>query len=396
MLLLAGLLIGLLLGYLLSSLLGGGGSTANADPSNLAPTGQALWVNMSAESLELTGDANRVRAYMSVFTPDQQARLLGQEITVAQQAQDLERVRRLTTLGQVLNVAPVVPETVPGVGTPLPGTTTTTGDNRPLAQLLMFCGGTLIALLLLVGAAIIFTRARNSAGGPPAPRTRTPAGSRTRQRASVGEPSVAEPPLSLPTPTAARSEESDALDRLFDETADEVDVDSAPLVEAPPARASISAPIAEPPARPATYLPALDEFVTRYSYGDDGFDMSFSIENAQTEFLGECGVGISEVLNNGKPEQATAFEIWLFDKDDIRTVTKVLLSEYAWSNEELRTKLASKGELVPIRQGETVDLETKSLRVRARLREVEYGSGGVGRNAYFERLVIDLTPQQKQ
>jgi hypothetical protein len=33
--------------------------------------------------------------------------------------------------------------------------------------------------------------------------------------------------------------------------------------------------------------------------------------------------------------------------------------------------------------------------VRARIREVEYGNNGPADSAYFERLVVELTPQQK-
>jgi hypothetical protein len=76
-------------------------------------------------------------------------------------------------------------------------------------------------------------------------------------------------------------------------------------------------------------------------------------------------------------------------------VTKVLLSEYAWNSEELRSRLTPKGELILAREGDTIDLETKSLRVRARIREVEYGNNGPADSAYFERLVVELTPQQK-
>jgi hypothetical protein len=44
---------------------------------------------------------------------------------------------------------------------------------------------------------------------------------------------------------------------------------------------------------------------------------------------GECGVGISETIGVGDPKKVTAFEVWLFDKNDIQTVTKVLMSAHA-------------------------------------------------------------------
>jgi len=80
----------------------------------------------------------------------------------------------------------------------------------------------------------------------------------------------------------------------------------------------------------------------------------------------------------------------LFDKSDIRTVTKVLMSDYAFHDEALRTKLAPKGEPMLADQGKEVVLETKTLRVRARVVEAVYGVGNLPANSHFERLSIDL------
>ncbi len=86
--------------------------------------------------------------------------------------------------------------------------------------------------------------------------------------------------------------------------------------------------------------------MTTYDLGHDTYDESFSIETPMGEFLGECGVGISETLGAGEPAKVTAFEVWLFDKSDIRTVTKVLMSPYAYNDSALRTRLAPKGDPV--------------------------------------------------
>jgi hypothetical protein len=42
------------------------------------------------------------------------------------------------------------------------------------------------------------------------------------------------------------------------------------------------------------------------------------------EFMGEYGVGVSEAIGVGEPKKVTALEIWLFDKNDIKTATKGL------------------------------------------------------------------------
>jgi hypothetical protein len=136
--------------------------------------------------------------------------------------------------------------------------------------------------------------------------------------------------------------------------------------------------------------PPLAQFVTTYTLGDDHYDPSFSIELDNSEFMGECGVGISETIGVGAPSKVTACEVWLFDKNDIRTVTMVLMSEYAFHDEALRTKLAPKGEPLLAEVGRELVLETKTLRVQARVVEVAYGTGNLPPNSFFERLTVDL------
>jgi len=134
----------------------------------------------------------------------------------------------------------------------------------------------------------------------------------------------------------------------------------------------------------------LTQYVTTYNLGDDHYDPSFAIELENGDFMGECGVGISETIGVGSPNKVTAFEVWLFDKNDIRTVTKVLMSEYAYQDDALRAKLAPKGEPVLAEVGKELVLETKTIRVRARIEEADYGSGNLPPNSFFEKLTVDL------
>lgn len=145
---------------------------------------------------------------------------------------------------------------------------------------------------------------------------------------------------------------------------------------------------------PASELP-IQQFMTTYMLGDDSYDDSFSIDAPSGAFLGECGVGISEAIGVGEPKKPTAFEVWLFDKNDIRTVTKVLMSEHAHRDEALRSRLAAKGEPVLARAGETMRLETASLRVTARVVDMGYGGGALPPNSFFERLTIELAAWAK-
>lgn len=137
----------------------------------------------------------------------------------------------------------------------------------------------------------------------------------------------------------------------------------------------------------------LGHFVTTYKLGDDGYDTSFSIETPTGDFLGECGVGIGEVVGEG-PQKVTAFEVWLFDKNDIKTVTKVLMSDHAFNNEGIRKKLQSRGDAVMGRTGAEVVLETGALKVTATVSDMAYGSGGTPQS-FFSKLTLELAPTIK-
>jgi len=136
--------------------------------------------------------------------------------------------------------------------------------------------------------------------------------------------------------------------------------------------------------------PPQAQFVTSYLLGDDHYDPSFSIEMEDGEFMGECGVGISEAIGVGEPSKVTALEVWLFDKNDIRTVTKVLMSDYAFHDEALKAKLAPKGEPVPAQVGKDVMLNTRRMRMRARIVEAKYGTGDLPPNSFFEKVTVEL------
>ena len=141
--------------------------------------------------------------------------------------------------------------------------------------------------------------------------------------------------------------------------------------------------------------PPLGHWFTTYELGEDTYDESFSIETQMGEFLGECGVGISEMIGVGDPAKVTAFEVWLFDKSDIRTVTKVLMSEHAYQDEALRARLASKGEAVLVEPGSPFVLETSGLQVRVDVTELVYGDDEMPAVSFFSKLTVELVATTK-
>jgi hypothetical protein len=225
------------------------------------------------------------------------------------------------------------------------GTTPTSGTARPTSSaaryLLPVCGVTLVLGLLLVGVVLIRGRSAGRAG-------------RSRQ-----EPDIATPP----------------------------DLELAPEAEGPvQAAAGRQAGLDRPP---------LATFRTTYTLGDDLYDDSFSIESANGDFLGECGVGIGDLIGVGDPKKVSAFEVWLFDKNDIQTVTKVLMSRYAFQDEATRNRMAAKGDPILGEPGAVVVLETASLQVEARIVDLSYGGGALPAESFFERMTIELRAASK-
>ena len=136
--------------------------------------------------------------------------------------------------------------------------------------------------------------------------------------------------------------------------------------------------------------PPITQTMTTYVLGDDLYDESFSIDTGGGEFLGEYGVGVSETIGVGEPKKVAALEIWLFDKNDIKTATKVLMSEHAYNDPNIRARLEPKGDLNVVKPGEQVLLETETLQLLATVVDLEYGMGALPQNSYFERITLEL------
>lgn len=142
--------------------------------------------------------------------------------------------------------------------------------------------------------------------------------------------------------------------------------------------------------------PPIAQFMASYKLGDDLFDDSFSIDSPNGEFLGECGAGISETIGVGDPKKVTSFEVWLFDKNDIQTITKVLMSAHAYNDEVTLQRLSAKGEPVLAEPGNQATLETATLRMTARIVDMNYGEGALPENSFFDSLILEIAVWQKQ
>ena len=136
------------------------------------------------------------------------------------------------------------------------------------------------------------------------------------------------------------------------------------------------------------------QFVSSYAFGDDLYNPDFGIETPAGGFLGSCGVGLAESIGVGEPKKVTAFDVWLFDTNPPTTVTQVLMTEHCYHDQGLREKLASKGEAVLIHEGAVVNLVTDSLRVQAKVLEMDYGAEDMPPNSFISRLTFELAVWQ--
>lgn len=132
------------------------------------------------------------------------------------------------------------------------------------------------------------------------------------------------------------------------------------------------------------------QFMPTYMFGDDLYDESFTFDAPNGEFLGECGVSISDIIGVGEPKKISAFEVWLFDKNDIQTVTKVMMSEHVFHDPVLRQRLEMKGEPILAEAGRLFTLQTASLRMEARIVDLTYGDLPLPPQSYFQRATIEL------
>ncbi len=165
---------------------------------------------------------------------------------------------------------------------------------------------------------------------------------------------------------------------------------------APPPSGGAAVRPAPAPKAPAPTTKSLGTFAATYKFGDDNYDTAFTLETPKGEFLGECGMGISETIGEGKPDKVTAFDLWLFDKTDVRTVTQILMSEHAFNDQALRSRLAQKGELTLAEKGKHILLETATLRVDATIVDLVYASTpGLPGNSHFQKLIVEMVPVQK-
>jgi hypothetical protein len=150
-------------------------------------------------------------------------------------------------------------------------------------------------------------------------------------------------------------------------------------------RYTTSAPTHDP-AKVAQSAPGEWRWTTRFACPEAEaatFDETFAIEGNGVR-LGECGMGIARSGEAAGQSHPAAFEVWLYDAEDGRCATKVLVCDSAAAQQ-----FASKGEVVLAGPGTAFTLEAGALAAEATVVEALHGS------SVFERLAVSLAVRLK-
>jgi len=304
-------------------------------PVSWAPSADDL--RAISDSYALNNDLKLAQTRLAGLSPADQARLFNRIIAESAVRNRPIEAEHATALSQALRLNL-------GSGSPAPSTSPTTSTNPsspiPISTLLL-AGGAIAVLALLAAGAFLFVR------------------------------------VALPRIRAARSRPAGEMEVGMDLGSEEATEPGQP---------------AKPAAAPAAMSAgSLGRVQATYNAGMDNFDASFPLETAKQGFLGECGIGVSETVGDGLPDKVTAFDLWLFDKTDVRTVTQILMSDYAFNDPGVRAKLQTKGDAVLATKNQVITLETQSLKIEARVLDLAYAPNpSLPPNSYFQKLVIEI------
>ncbi len=160
---------------------------------------------------------------------------------------------------------------------------------------------------------------------------------------------------------------------------------------APAASAFTPGPAPTAVTAPAAEAPLISFPPCTYTHGDDQFDEDFAINGAMGELIGECGASIADRLGLDTPARVSALAVWVFDKNDFQSTTKVLMSEYAYKEPTIRSKLTARGEPVLAQNNGVIEVLTSTLRVHIQVTGLQYNTDGNPPNGYFERVTLNFT-----
>ena len=132
-----------------------------------------------------------------------------------------------------------------------------------------------------------------------------------------------------------------------------------------------------------------------YSHGDDRFDEDFAINGSMGELIGECGASIVDRLGLDTPARVSALAVWVFDKHDFQSTTKVLMSPFAYNDPTIRSKLTARGDTV-LAQNTTIEVLTSTLRVEIVVSGLQFNTDNNPTNGYFQQATLTFYVYRRQ
>jgi len=399
----AGLLIGLIVGLPILGWWLWPIQVENAVPADLAPAFQQAYVAMAADSYALNGDADLARARLGSWDAKAVAAIVTDLETNAVGASSQLQAKRLSQLRQDLGLQAGV-----AAGEPRAVSTAESGKPRAATASARKLGTwpALLALVVFAGAALIvggyvlyrqasfpsLASAVSALRSLKLPHVKLPALRRQRTsrvpvRAHGPRPVVAAE--ALVEDKQELDEDELSLDEAFSLLSEDLEIQ--PREPVPAVSGMPLSPVASDTSR------VVGSFLATYHHATgDVFDTSYSIETEDGEFLGECGVGIAETIGDSSPQRACAMEVWLFDKSDIRTTTKLIVSEYAIQDTDIREALTGRGETVRGQGGQTLRLESAGLTLAVQVIDLKYSEAAdAPPRSYFQEATLELTALQK-
>jgi len=385
--------------------------TSNAVPADLAPAYSEAYVAMAADSYALSGDLALAKARLSSWSDEDLVRIFASLQEEAAASGSTIQVARLGQLAADLGLSTsgaVSQEGTGASGTEGAAARVSTG-GRSGAKPLLIIGVLLLACGLVLGGYLVqrqggrekLSSAIRSLRSHKITVPRPDLSHLHRETVRVTRPEGTPASVQGAAPRAgeaAQAAEDDddeaSLEDVLSLLAQDIDIDERDEAAPSPSQAEVA-----PRPRPAEVedADAIGVFMATYRHGsDEMFDTSYYLGYPDGEFLGECGVGVAETVGDASPEQACAMEIWLFDKGDIRTTTKLLVTDFALDDPDVRDMLAGRGDLVRASRGQTLHLETAGLRLQANVIDVQYGDApNSPPRSFFQELTLELRVHRK-
>lgn len=156
------------------------------------------------------------------------------------------------------------------------------------------------------------------------------------------------------------------------------------------AKPHTTAPVATAEAPIAAFAPTI------YRHGDDHYDEDFAINGQMGELIGECGASIADRIGLDSPSRVSALSLWVFDKNDFQSTTKVLMTDYAWNDPITRSKLKARGDAVQAMDGGVVEILTSMLRVEIQVHDLVLNTDNNPPDGYFQSATLTFTVYRRQ